>query len=281
MFNAERTDGKHTLPLLLAHRGSSLLAPENTSIAFDLALSHGSDVLEIDVRLSRDQNVIVTHDATVDRTSNGTGRVADLSLSQLKALDAGYRFSDLSAKSYKGQGAHFMTLAELLNQYPDTNINIDIKDKSEKAAYSVAQLLNNSDVIHRVNVGSFHASVVHEFRRHAPMVSTAATQKEVARLYARSLLPKPSITRQPITKQLEFNAMQIPRYYRGIPLATKRFIHFSQSLGVPAMYWTINDPKIMKRLLDIGAAGIVTDRTDLAATVFSEYASGHGTNHMN
>jgi len=279
MFNASNTNLDLTKPLLLAHRGSSLLAPENTNIAFDLALSHGSDVLEIDVRLSRDNEVIVTHDATVDRTSNGTGLVARLSLSELKALDAGFRFVDLNNKPYQGQGAQFITLNELFEHYPDTNINIDIKDNSEEAAKRVADILIKINEIHRVNVGSFHASVMHAFRRFAPMISTAATQKEVAKLYAQSWFSKThSVTKlTPSANPVAFNALQIPRNYRGIPLATKRFIAYTQSRQIPAMYWTINDPTVMKKLLGAGAAGIVTDRTDLAAAVFKEHRNRHGT----
>lgn len=264
MFDPDSSTHK---PLLLAHRGSRLLAPENTRIAFDLALSHGSDVLEIDVRLSRDQQIIVTHDETVDRTSDGRGRVRDLTLASLKKLDAGYRFSDLDGYQYRGKGANFMTLHELILTYPRTHINIDIKDKDETAASLIAQLLIKTNTIHRVNVGSFHASVIEAFRHYAPMISTAATQQEVATLYARYWLRNKTNTRT----QQPFNVLQIPRYYRGLPLATRRFIDFLHQQYLPVMYWTVNDPNVMRRLLQLGADGIVTDRTDLAKNVFLEH----------
>jgi len=270
MFN---TTSLPNQPLLLAHRGSRLLAPENTLMAFELALSHGSDVLEIDVRLSRDQQIIVTHDDTVDRTSDGTGLVSDLSLSEIKKLDAAYRFRDLDGKSYQGKGERFITLDELLLTYPDTRINVDIKDQSEIAASQLAQILIKTECHHRVNVGSFHASTIQSFRQQAPMISTAATQQEVAKLYARSWVGK----RQTPKGVNSFNVLQIPRYYRGLPLATRRFIHFLHQQALPVMYWTVNDPNVMRRLLQAGADGIVTDRTDLAEPIFLEHRQQLGT----
>jgi len=88
----ENSPGEQSRPWLFAHRGTSTLAPENTYAAFELAQSYRADVLEIDVRLSRDNQIIVTHDESVDRTSNGTGLVAELSLKQLQKLDTGYQF---------------------------------------------------------------------------------------------------------------------------------------------------------------------------------------------
>ncbi len=273
------TTSMHNKPLLLAHRGSRLLAPENTRSAFDLALSHGSDVLEIDVRLSRDRQIIVTHDDTVDRTSNGTGRVIDFTLAELKRLDAAYRFSDLMGKPFRDKGEQFITLDELLLAYPNTHINIDIKDKDDTAAKTIAQLLTKTDSAHRVNVGSFHAETIQAFRQYAPMISTAATQQEVAKLYVKFCLAKTGVGgEQSTATKLAFNVLQIPRYYRGLPLATRGFIGFLHQHNLPVMYWTINDPVVMKRLLQAGVDGIVTDRTDLAESVYLEHQQRYGTN---
>ncbi len=266
MFNSESL---HSKPLLLAHRGSRLLAPENTRTAFDLALSHGSDVLEIDVRLSRDHQIIVTHDDTVDRTSNGSGPVIGFTLADLKKLNAAYRFRDLLGNHYRGKAERFMTLHELLLDYQDTRINIDIKDNDNTAAKVLAKLLIKTDSVHRVNVGSFHAATIQAFRQYAPMISTAATQQEVAKLYMESWLASTGQGRRNGAKPKHaFNVLQIPRYYRGLPLSTRRFISFLHQHDIPVMYWTVNDPIVMRRLLESGVDGIVTDRTDLAQSVF-------------
>jgi len=276
MFNSDSLPHK---PLLLAHRGSRLLAPENTRTAFDLALSHGSDVLEIDIRLCRDKHIIVTHDDTVDRTTDGAGRVIDFTLVELKKLDAAYRFKDLFGNQYQGTQERFMTLNELLQAYPNTHINIDIKDNDATAAQVLAQLLIKTDSACRVNVGSFHSATIQAFRQHAPMISTAATQQEVAKLYIGSWLANKNATVGKKTfEKRSFNVFQIPRYYRGLPLGNRRFIDFLHSHNIPVMYWTVNDPTVMLQLLQSGADGIVTDRTDLAQKIFLEHQQRCGTN---
>lgn len=261
-----------TKPLLLAHRGSRLLAPENTKVAFDLALTHGSDVLEIDVRLTKDRHILVTHDNDVDRTSDGRGKVRDQTLKALKQLDAGYRFIDLNGKHYRGRGIKFETLQDLLALYPTTKFNIDIKDNDIQAARVLAELLLNQACASRVNVGSFHSPIIAEFRRQAPSISTAATQAEVAKLFAYSCLrSKKTVT------SAEYRVLQIPRAYRGLQLGTGRFIRYLNDQNLPVMFWTINDPNEMRRLIQNGADGIVTDRTDLARQVFDEMNSSSGT----
>jgi glycerophosphoryl diester phosphodiesterase len=203
MFNSTTTTVK---PLLLAHRGSRLLAPENTSVAFDLALAHGSDVLEIDVRLTKDLEIIVTHDVNVDRTSDGSGNVRDHTLSEIKRFDAGYRFIDLNGKHYRGSGIRFETLQDMLTLYPTTRFNIDIKDNDVIAARILADLLLKHDCASRVNVGSFHSPIMTEFRLRAPLVSTAATQAEVARLFALSCLRS-----NKALSDIDYQVLQIPR----------------------------------------------------------------------
>ncbi len=268
MFDSTTT----TKPLLLAHRGSRLLAPENTKVAFDLALAHGSDVLEIDVRLTKDQHILVTHDVDVDRTSDGSGKVREQTLTRLKQLDAGYRFIDLEGKHYRGSGVKFETLHDLLALYPTTKFNIDIKDNDLQAARVLAELLLDQACESRVNVGSFHSAIITEFRRRAPSISTAATQAEVARLFTLSCLRSKTTA-----SRAEFRVLQIPRAYRGLKLGTSRFIRYLNDRELPVMFWTINDPSEMRRLIQYGADGIVTDRTDLARQVFDEMHTQLGT----
>ena len=250
------------LPIdIYAHRGSTVLAPENTLPAFELALRHGADVLEIDVRLSRDGHVMVTHDARVDRTCNETGAVVDMTLGQLKRLDAGYHFKDLQGRASRGEGVCLMTLDELFERFPDTRINVDIKDNSPEAALAVAQSIERCGASSRVNVGSFHAPALQHFRRYAPEVTTAASQQEVAQLYFFG-------RRQ--ARPLAYEYLQIPTSYFGIPLAAPRFMQRARQRKINLVYWTINDTATMTRLLERGAHGIVTDRVDLACRLLGK-----------
>ena len=141
----EVADGRrHNNTVLYAHRGSTVLAPENTLPAFELALFYQADILEIDVRLSRDGHVVVIHDDRIDRTCDGAGLVRDLSLSKLQTFNAAARFSapdgigfdspHYNGKRYTGNGVRLMSLQELFEQFPDTPINIDIKDNAARGS---------------------------------------------------------------------------------------------------------------------------------------------------
>lgn len=249
-------------PLLFAHRGSSILAPENTFTAFDIAMKSSADVLEIDVRISRDDQVIVIHDALLDRTTNGIGTVINHNLVELKKLDAGYRFQHSSGELFSGRNIRLPTLAELYEAYPDTTVNIDIKDKLLHAARLLANTIERSGAEHRTVVASFHGKVLKYFRKIAPHIATSATFSEVAELYflkqnnARLHSDKPAI------------ALQIPRHYGTLRLDSQRFIDKIHAGGRLANFWTVNDPDDIRLLLERGADGIVTDRPDLALPVF-------------
>ncbi len=246
---------------LYAHRGTSSLAPENTLQAFELAKGYGADVMEIDVRLSRDGQVVVMHDERVDRTCNGQGRVRDLLLTELKQLNAGYHFTDLDGASWKERGAKLSTLSELFEQFPDTPINIDIKDQMPEAADAVATVIEQCDRTESSNVGSFHFSTLTQFRRRLPNVTTAAGQSEVAKLYFQ----------RGLYKHLPFEYLQIPTSYLGLPLATAGFIQHAKKRNIKIVYWTINDLKTMQLLIDLGASGFVTDRIDIAAKLLGRF----------
>lgn len=237
-----------------------VLAPENTLPAFELALSHGADVMEIDVRLSRDNQVIVIHDERVDRTCNGHGRVRDQSFAQLKKLNAGYHFTDLDGRSHRQYNTGLMSLAELFDCLPDVPVNIDIKDNSEQAAMAVARVIDEAERHHTVNVASFHTLPITLFREQQPDITTTATQSEVARLFFMRRMYK-----RPV-----FEYLQIPLQYLRIPLATPDFIRHARARDIKTVYWTINDPVTMQSLLDRGVSGIVTDRADIAAPLFGK-----------
>lgn len=243
--------------MLYAHRGSSILAPENTMPAFELALGHGADVLEIDVRLSRDGEVIVIHDERVDRTCNAQGRVHDMSLSALKKLNAAHHYTDLAGRAQQHPATPLMTLSEMFERLPQATINIDIKDNSSEAAKAVATAIEKADRVSSVNVGSFHSQALAHFRTALPQATTAATQSEVAQLYFKRSL----------YRNATFEFLQIPLRYMGIPLATRSFISHATQRGIKTVYWTINDQPTMQKLIELGVTGFVTDRVDIAGTL--------------
>jgi len=257
-------------PWLFAHRGTSTLAPESTVAAFDIARSARADVLEIDVRISRDQQVIVTHDASVVRTTDGTGLVADLTLSELKALDAGYRFTTPENDTpWRAKGLRLLTLAELYQAFPDIGINIDIKDAHPECAALVAKELQLIHDERWVNVGSFHQKAITAFRQLAPEISTAASQLDVAALFFARRLPEKF--RQALLDQSKGQVLQIPTSWKGLALDSSNFIQFVQQQDRRVMYWTINDSDNMRMLLSRGANGLVSDNVNVARQAIDQF----------
>src|SRR5919107_2807685 len=122
--------GRGEWPVNLAHRGASALAPENTIEAFRLAVGAGAGGLELDVHMTRDGQIVVIHDPTVDRTTNGSGAVSEMTFDELRRLDAGHTFSPDGGptRPYRGRGIRVPTLEEVLEGFPDVAVNIDLKD---------------------------------------------------------------------------------------------------------------------------------------------------------
>ncbi len=245
------------------------MAPENTAPAFDFAMAHNADVLEIDVRLSRDGQVIVIHDDALDRTTNGAGVVRNIGLGELKVLDAAYWFKNATEKTapdgypFRGRGVTLLTLGELFEQYPVVRVNIDIKDNEAAAVDAVAQVIAQYQAVDRSVVASFHDDVLTHCRERHPWLYTSAGMADVKRFYWWYLKGQKGPV--PVSVKL----FQLPMSYFCIPLAGKHFIQAVHSVNASINYWTINKPSQMMDLWQKGADGIVTDRADLADKILS------------
>ncbi|MFF2752368.1 glycerophosphodiester phosphodiesterase [Psychrobacillus sp. NPDC058041] len=252
-------------PIILAHRGGSALAPECSPSAFEIAAKLGVHGFEIDIRLTKDEEIIVFHDEYLGRVTNLTGKVADYPLNELKKADLGYHFVDLEGKnSYRDGGEQIMTLGELLDKYPQMLINIDIKDAPQTYEGSLMpsklwRLLEEKEAFQRVVVTSFYDEQIDRFNLYAQnTVALGAGEREVRKAYA-------AFTSQ--FKHLyhpKADVFQIPVKSSMFPLDSAHFIKFLNSLNIPVHYWTIDDPIMMKKLIKNGAKGIITDRPDLA-----------------
>lgn len=258
-------------PMILAHRGGSLLAPENTMAAFKKAASFGVDGFEIDIRLTSDEELIVFHDEFVDRTTDGAGKVSDLTLEKLRTFDLGYHFEDLEGEnSYRGANEKVVTLRELLEEFPEMYINIDMKDSPETYEGSLMpsklwRLIESAGAEDRVGVTSFYDEQIDRFNLYAQnRVVVGAGENEIKKAYAAfnsqfGHLYKPRA-----------DMLQIPIRSSVFNLVSPRFIAFLGELNIPVHYWTINDPEAMRALVGAGAKGIITDRPDLAVEIIKE-----------
>lgn len=245
-------------PLNIGHRGGMDLWPENSIYGFKKALDIGVDILELDVRESSDGEIVVIHDETVERTSNGTGRVDSLTLSELRELDFAQRHE------LRGSGITISSLEELFDAFPDAYFNIEIKPEDDLLAEKVIRLLREKGVVKRVVITSFHNSVMKAIRLKAPDIATAASQAEVKEMYILALLGLGRL-HQPVG-----SSYQIPLIHKGTTVATPGFMRAAHSVGQEVYVWTIDDEAQMKNLLEMGVDGIITSRPDILAGILSE-----------
>jgi len=254
-------------PVNLAHRGASSLAPENTIEAFRLAVEAGAGGLELDVHLTRDGHVVVLHDATVDRTTDGEGPVSEMTVDELRGFDAGHSFSPDGGPSrpYRGRGVRVPTLEEVLREFPGVAVNIDIKAGRPGIEATVLGVLREADALGRVLVVSTPHAIVKRFRKvSGGHVSTGASKWEIGVFYLLSRLHLDRLVRP------AYAALQVPLRHRGITLVTSRFICAAHDRSVRVDVWTINQANEMRRLLDLGADVIMTDRPRTLAEVLRE-----------
>jgi len=246
-------------PLVLAHRGGAGLWPENTLYAFERAAAMGVDVLETDMHSTGDGALVLVHDPTVDRTTNGSGRVNHLTLNQLKALDAGYYWSEDGGRSFpvRGRGITVPTVEEVFSAFPEMRINIDIKQVRPSVADQFCRLILDFGMVERVMVASFNSSILREVRRLCPQVATSAGKSEVRLFYALSLL-SPRAAFLPAGCY----ALQVPIARKGLRLITKRFLTSARLHNLEVHAWTVNSGPQMEWLLRLGVEGIVTDYPD-------------------
>ena len=259
---------KDDWPANFAHRGASARAPENTMEAFRLAVEAGAGGLELDVHMTRDGQVVVIHDATVNRTTDGSGAVAVMTLGALHSLDAGYRSSPGGGETYpyRGRGIRVPTLAEVCQEFPESCVNVDIKEAQPGVEEAVLRVIRGAGAEGRTLVVSSDHPVVRRFRKiSGGEISTGASRLETGAFY---LLSKLRLER---LVSPAYDALQVPVEHRGITLATPRFVEAAHSRGVRVDVWTINDPREMRRLLDLGADVIMTDRPETLADVLEEH----------
>lgn len=250
-------------PLVIAHRGGKGLWPENSLFAFERASALGVDMLEMDVHRSSDGELVVIHDRTLDRTTDGQGPVAKHSLAQLQALDAGYRWSADGGQSYpyRGQGVRIPRFLEVLERFPEQAKVIEIKVPDVGMEAQLCAALKAHQQVDRVIVGSFYDRSLQLFREQCPGVATSAGPGSVRLLVALNWLGLANLLSP------SYQALQIPEAHDGLQVASPRLLKNAQERGLNVQLWTINEQPDMRRLLDLGAHALITDYPDRALQV--------------
>ena len=244
----------------IAHRGGSTLRPENTIAAFDHAISLGVDGLECDVHLSRDGEVVVIHDGSLNRTTNGTGPVSALTAKNLAELDAGYHYGSLEGYPYRGRGIGVPTLRQLLARYTTVPIIIEVKGEDRNVALRTVDVVREAGAEERVVIAGFSQVVLEAARRHAPDIVTSAAFDEVAGLI-------PSLEKGALPMPQPFKLFQVPFRFHGVQRLYEPFVIAARAAGLPIQVWVVDDPHDMRELLKWGVTGIISDRPDVAVEI--------------
>jgi glycerophosphoryl diester phosphodiesterase len=250
-------------PLVMAHRGGSGLWPENTMYGFERAVGLGVDVLETEVQSTADGVLALIHDSTVDRTTQGTGAINEITLRELQELDAGYNWSSDGGRTFpfRGQGITVPTLEEVFAAFPNMRINIDLKQTEPSLVLRLCEMIRTFGMTDKVMVASFNSKVIQTFRRECPEVTTSFSVREVTLFYLMNLVCMATAYRTAAY------ALQIPEYYGKLRVLTKKFIDAAHSLNLKVHVWTINETDDMRRLLNLGVDGIITDYPDRLITL--------------
>ena len=238
---------------VIGHRGAAAYAPENTLASFRHALEIGAEALEFDVRLSADGVAVVIHDPTLDRTTDQTGPVAERTVAQLRAADAGFRFTPdhSTATPFRGQGVTIPTLAEVIATFPGVPLLIEIKEIGVQAA--VAAALTAGGATDRAVLAGSDWRALQAFR--AQPFHLGASQRDISRRKFGLGAPDPRC-----------RCYAVPDSWHGLTVPTARFCRAAHAVESTVHVWTVDDARSALLLWRNGVQGIVTNRPDAIRT---------------
>jgi len=250
--------------LHIAHRGGALLAPENTLLAFRAAVERWrTDVLELDVHATRDGELVVSHDPTLQRCTSGEGRIADHTVDQIQKLDAGFHFSSDGGRTtpFRGCGVRIPTLRDVLRAFPRMRLNVEVKAEAPGVESAVAGLLRAEGAVSRVCLGSELDPLAERLVEAAP---------EVCAFYPRDALTQLVLAIKSGDEPPDdprYQILDMPLDYGDVRLVDAPFLEATSRLSRWVNVWTVDDVETMRSLVGLGVGGIMTDRPDLLREV--------------
>lgn len=236
---------------VIAHRGASAFAPENTLVAFERAVAFGAEAFELDVHVTADDVPVVIHDPTLDRTTDRRGVVDAMPYGSIQDADAGARFtSDHGATfPFKGRGVRVPALADVLGMFPDTPCIVEIK--TARAAPAVRRVVEESGAAARCILASFDERALAPFD--APPWIRSATRAETLSLVSRALV---GLAARPA----RYRALTIPTRFNAIPIPMRMLAGAARRVGCPTHVWVIDSPESSLNLWQQGVCGVITNR---------------------
>jgi len=260
--------------LNIAHRGGRRIRPEHTLLAYDQALEDGADILELDVGETSDGALVVMHDDEVDRTTDCTGLIKEMTFAEIRECDAGYEFTpdDGETYPYRGMGLVVPTLQEVFDRYPDVAFIIEIKQESPSIVDNFVQTLRDSGVEDKMIGSQFSDDVLAELRAAAPEIATNTGVNETLVFWGKAFDDLDPEYEPPA----EF--LQVPTQFdvgdRIVDVLHPGFVPRAHELDMYVHVWTINDEQEMRDLIALGVDGIMTDDPPLLTKVIDELGVG-------
>jgi glycerophosphoryl diester phosphodiesterase len=238
----------------IAHRGGRRLAPENTLVAFQNAVDLGVDVLELDVHSTSDGVIVVLHDQSVDRTTDGSGQIHGMTFEALRELDAAYHFSMDGGETYpyRGEGVLVPTLAEVLGSWPEHYYAVEIKQSAPSIVDEVLAVLEETETLEQVIIASTSDVTLANLRAQNPAVFTSFSAGEIF-----EFVYVTDDTEADYVPPGDF--LHVPPAQGIVDIITPERVARAHRLGLRIHAWTINDPEEMEALIELGVDGIMTD----------------------
>lgn len=249
---------------VIAHRGGGLEAPENTLTAFEHSANlYDEMVFELDVHLSRDGEVIVIHDPTVDRTTDGHGPVGQMNAREIAKLDAGYRFSSDGGKTFpfRGKGARHPLLSEVLRAFPRNRVSIEVKHAYPSFEDKVINIIQKAGADDRVVLAGEDHLVLERLRKYAPHMCSGFSKKEIFITFLADKVRLPGLAPR------RGDVLQIPLFHGNLPVYSSRLLLNSHRQGKFLHVWTVNDEATMRYLVSEGVDGLITDAPSLLLSI--------------
>jgi glycerophosphoryl diester phosphodiesterase len=252
--------------LHIAHRGGARLAPENTMLAFRQAVeTYGTDMIETDVHLTRDGEVVVFHDDTLGRCTDGFGPLSDRTWAELSSLDAGYRWTEDGATfPFRGQGARIPRLVEVLRAFPDLRLNVDLKPAVPGLAEAFVGVVRAEKATGRICAGSEHDALAATLADLAPELCLFYPRRALTDLVT-AIHRKRTPPDDP-----RFLVLDMPYRLGPLPIVNGRLLGVAARMGRWVNVWTVDDERDMRRLARLGVGGIMTDRPDRLRAILEE-----------
>ena len=238
-------------PFTIAHRGGAKLRPENTMAAFDHAVSLGVDAIELDVHLSRDGQVVVIHDPTLNRTTTGAGLVAERTAEELATFNV-------------------PTLRSVLERHRDMPFMVELKQDSTEMVRAVARAVDETGATGRVSFGSFSQNALTQLRATGDVITSASVPEVTSALIRSKFWVRPA-------KSRAYQLFQVPELSKaGTRVVSPRFVKLARAAGLPVHVWVVDRPADVRRLLAWGVTGFITDQPDVVKATLAAAALGAG-----